>query len=409
MSRPPRGAHGRLAKRVSEIVPSAIRRMSQLCEERQGIDLARGYTDEPPPQALLEVAERTIREGPNQYSITYGMKGLRQVLADRLRQFNGIDADPETEVTVTCGATEAIASSMLALVDPGDEVVIIEPYYENYVPSVLLAGGVPKFVRLRDDHELPEEDLKRTIGSRTQALIVNTPQNPTGKVYTAAELRTLADLCVDYDLTAISDETYDRFTYGEARHRSLAALKGVRERTLTVGTSSKTFFVTGWRVGFVVGPGRLSEGVRKVHDYLTVAAPTPLQHAVAAGFGFDRAYFDGLRRAYRVKRDLLSEALTRGGFRFRIPDGGYYVLADFSNLSELSDAEFAERLLTVAGIASVPGRSFYSDPAKGRTKVRFAFCKADGTLKECARRLEVPDLAERLARGNVRVTGQGGG
>lgn len=372
--------------------------MSQLCEERQGIDLARGYTDEPPPQALREVAERTVREGPNQYSITYGMAELREVLADRLRDFNGIEVDAEDEVTVTCGATEAIASSLLALVDPGDEVVIIEPYYENYVPSVLLAGGLPKFVSLREDHELPEEGLKQSIGSRTKALIVNTPQNPTGKVYSQDELRTIADLCVDFDLTAISDETYDRFTYDGVRHRSLATFGGLRERTLTVGTSSKTFFVTGWRVGYVAGPAQLSKGVRKVHDYLTVAAPTPLQRAVAAGLAFDQAYFDDLKLAYQAKRDLLTGALAESGFHFEMPHGGYYVLADFSELSDADDVEFAERLLEVVGIASVPARSFYDKPPRGRTKVRFAFCKADNTLKECAVRLTTTGLADRLQK-----------
>lgn len=361
--------------------------MTLLCEEKDGINLAQGFTDEPPPLELCERAMRAIREGPNYYSATYGMRCLREAVAEKLRRFNGFEANPETEVTITCGATEAIASSIFAVVDRRDEVIIIEPFYENYVPNVLLAEGVPRFVSLTDELGLPEEALKAAVGSRTRAIIINTPQNPNGKVYRREELAFIADLCTDYDLVPICDETYERFTYEAARHVSLASLKGMEERTLTVGTFSKSFAVSGWRVGYVSGSQVLSEGLRKVHDFLTVAAPTPLQVALASSLAPHDGYWTDLIRSYQRKREILGEVLRETGFSFAPPQGAYYILSDISRVWEEDDIRFSHWLLDSAGIATVPGSSFYSNSERGRTEVRFAFCRSEGTLQDCAQRL----------------------
>jgi aspartate/methionine/tyrosine aminotransferase len=361
--------------------------MTELCEQRRGINLARGFPDEPPPSALQRMATTAIREGFNQYSPTCGVLELRDALAHKLGTFNRLQVDVEKGLAITCGATEALTCSVLAVVDPADEVVVFEPFYESYVPSILIAGGTPDYVPLSDDWVVSEEGVKEAIGSRTKAIIVNTPQNPSGKVYKPDELRLLADLCVDYDLVAISDETYECFTYDGTKHTSLASIEGMAERTLTVGSFSKTFSVTGWRVGYVAASGELLGGVQRVHDYLTLAAPTPFQKAIVWGLNQDGAYYDKVARKHAIKRRILCDALRASGFKFHQPEGAYYVLADFSSISGSDDRGFALELLDSTGIATVPGRCFYSDQDRGRTKVRFSFCKSVATLRECARRL----------------------
>ncbi len=358
--------------------------MTQRCEKRGGINLAQGYTDELPPEDLREMAVEAIRNGWNQYSLTWGDTELRAAVAQKLESFNAIEADPSTDVTITCGATEGLASSILALLDRGDEVLLFEPFYENYAPNIFLADGVPRYIRFPENYDLPEERIKEAIGSRTKAIILNTPQNPTGKVYRKDELRLLADLCVDYGLLAICDETYERFTYDALPHVSLASLSGMEDRTLTVGTFSKTFFVTGWRVGYVAAPEDLSESVRKVHDYLTVAAPTPFQRALVHGSDVDPNYYTTLIRAYEQKREIICRALNECGFHFRAPEGAYYVMADFSDLSGSADTDFALELLDKGGIATVPGSSFYGSRNIPRKQVRFSFCKSDAILQKCA-------------------------
>lgn len=401
MFRTPTGIRAELSSRLSDIRPSMIREMTQLCERLDGINLAQGFTDESPSDRLREHAVDAIRRGPNHYSFTWGLRRLREALSEKLRGFNGIEADPETDITITCGATEAIAGSIFATTSPKDEVIILEPFYENYVPNVLLADGIPTTVSLVDDFELPEEQLKQAIGSRTRAVILNTPQNPNGKVYSKEELAFIADLCVDYDLLAIVDETYERFTFDGTRHISLASLQGMRERTLTVGTFSKTFSVTGWRVGYVAGAEPLSEGVRKVHDYLTVAAPTPLQRALAAALEGEESSHRDLSAEYEARRQMLGAALEDCGFRFRPPQGAYYILAGFSRLSDHDDVGFCHELLKTAGIATVPGSSFYASPASGSDKIRFAFCKSEKVLQECANRLRstYAGKRDRVSRG----------
>jgi aminotransferase len=361
--------------------------MTQLCEERNGINLAQGFTDDPPPKPLRDRAVRSIRGGRNHYSPTWGIEELRSAVGEKLASFNRILVDPTSDVTITCGATEAIASSILALVDRGDEVILFEPFYENYVPNVYLADGVPIPVRLPEGDRFPQEKLKEAIGSRTKAIVLNTPQNPNGKVFRRDELRFLADVCVDYGLLAICDETYERFTYDGRVHVSLGSFPDMQDRTLTIGTFSKTFSASGWRVGYVAGPEDLSESVRRVHDYLTVAAPTPFQDALLGGFELSPRFYRSLVRSYERRRTILCDVLRECGFRFRIPEGAYYVLADFSALSGSSDTSFVLELLDRTGIAAVPGSAFYGGPRAPGRRVRFSFCKSEPVLRTCARRL----------------------
>ena len=387
MVKAPAGAASSISRRAGSLADSMIREMTELCNQRGGINLARGYPDEPTPRALRRAAIDAIRDGSNQYSPTGGLPELQDALAQKLDCFNHVEVNPQTGLIITCGATEALACAILGIVDPAEEVVVFEPSYENFVPCILTASGIPACIPQRDDWGLPEESIKEAIGPRTKAIIVNSPQNPNGKVYRLEELRLLADLCIDCDLTAISDETYECFTYDGTRHVSLASVEGMDRRTLTIGSFSKTYFATGWRVGYVAGPDEIVQGVRRIHDYLTLAAPTPFQRAIACALRNEVAHCERVARAYAVKRRILCDALRACGFKFHNPEGAFYALADFSDIASCDDKDFALDLLDSTGIATVPGRSFYSNPRRGRTKVRFSFCKSLATLRECARRL----------------------
>jgi aminotransferase len=298
-----------------------------------------------------------------------------------------MEVDPEREITVTCGATEAMAATFLALIDPGDEVIVLEPFYENYGPDAILAGAKPVFVPLEPpDWRLDLDRLRRAFSPRTKAIIVNTPHNPTGRVFTREELSRIAELCVEHDVWAFTDEIYEHIRYA-GDHHVLALYPGMRERTVTISGLSKTFSCTGWRLGYAIAPAAQSVAIRKVHDFLTVGAPAPLQAAAAVGMAFDRDYYIHLALDYRARRDLLAPALAEAGFGFTLPEGAYYILADFSALSDMPDAEFAKWMTREIGVATVPGSSFYHDPALGRSLVRFAFCKKLETLERAAERL----------------------
>ncbi len=388
----------RTAQRVSVFQESVIREMTRLCQQHGGINLAQGFPDFDPPRELVEAAHRALRDGYHQYAITWGAPSFRQALADKMDRHYGLHYDPERHLTVTCGATEAMMATMLATVDPGDEVVVFEPFYENYGPDGALAGARLRYVPLNlDDPEFPYDpkELEQAFGPRTKAVVLNTPHNPTGKVFRRDELEHLADLCRHYDALAITDEVYEHITYDGAKHTSLASLPGMAERTVVVGSLSKTYSVTGWRVGWAaVRDARLSEAIRKAHDFLTVGAPAPLQEAGAVALRFPEAYYEELARGYQCKRDLLLGALRRVGFRPTVPRGAYYVMADFRALSREDDVTFARRLVEEVGVATVPGSSFFHDPARGRGVVRFAYPKREETLEEAARRLA--RLAERV-------------
>jgi aminotransferase len=375
------------ARRTHGFTESVIRRMTRLANEHGAINLAQGFPDFPCPDVLKEAAAQAIRDDVNQYAITWGAGRLRRALAGKYADWYGMRADPDTEITVTCGATEAMASAVLALVNPGDEVIVFEPFYENYGPDAILCGATPLFVPIASDGPLDLDRLEAAFSPHTRAIIVNTPNNPSGRVLTRDELGTIAELCRRHDAWAITDEIYEHIRY-DGEHVPIATLPGMRERTVTISGASKTYSVTGWRVGTIVAPPAATDAIRKVHDFLTVGAPAPLQEAVAVAIEtLDRDYYDGLARAYRERRDLLVAGLASAGLRCTSPQGAYYVLADFSTLSDLPDDAFAEWLTREVGVASVPGSSFYSHAALGRHLVRFAFCKTLPLLEDAVRRL----------------------
>jgi aminotransferase len=375
------------ARRTHGFTESVIRGMTRLAARHDAINLAQGFPNFPAPELLKEAAARAIRDDLNQYAITWGAKRLRDALARKYAEWYGMTVDPEAEITVTCGGTEAMASALLAIVDPGDEVIVFEPFYENYGPDAILCGATPVYVPMAVDGELDLDRLAAAFSGRTRAIIVCTPNNPTGRVLTRRELEAIAELCRRHDAYAVTDEIYEHIYY-EGEHIPIATLDGMRERTITISGASKTFSVTGWRIGTIVAPPAVSDAIRKVHDFLTVGAPAPLQEAIAVGLdtlGDD--YYRSLVRDYRARRDLLCRGLADAGFRCTPPQGAYYVLADFSALSDLPDDEFAAWLTREIGVAPVPGSSFFSRPELGRRLVRFAFCKTDDVLREAVRRL----------------------
>jgi aminotransferase len=375
------------ARRTHGFTESVIRGMTRLASEHDAINLAQGFPNFAAPEVLKEAAARAIRDDVNQYAITWGAKRLRDALARKYADWYGMTVDPEAEVTVTCGATEAMASALLALVDPGDEVIVFEPFYENYGPDAILCGAKPVYVPLLPGAPLDLERLGAAFSKRTRAIIVCTPNNPTGRVLSRGELEAIAEQCRRHDAYAVTDEIYEHIYY-EGEHIPIATLDEMRARTITISGASKTFSVTGWRIGTIIAPPAATDAIRKVHDFLTVGAPAPLQEAIAVGLetlGDD--YYEHLARDYRVRRDLLCRALVDAGFRCTPPQGAYYVLADFAAIAELPDDQFAYWLTREIGVAPVPGSSFYSHPDRARSQVRFAFCKTTDLLAEAARRL----------------------
>jgi aminotransferase len=384
------------AQRTHGFTESVIRAMTRLANEHGAINLAQGFPNFPCPEVMKEAAARAIRDDVNQYAITWGARRLRQALARKYHEWYGMTVNPETDVTVTCGATEAMASALLAIVDPGDHVIVFEPFYENYGPDAILCGAAPVYVPLETTGELDRERLARAFSTRTRAIVLCTPNNPTGRVLTRGELETIAELCRRYDAYAVTDEIYEHIYY-EGEHIPIATLDGMAERTVTISGASKTFSVTGWRIGTIVAPAHVTEAIRKVHDFLTVGAPAPLQEAVAVGIeSLGREYYEQLGRDYRRRRDLMCSALRDAGFRCTPPQGAYYVMADFSALSELPDTPFAEWLTREHGVAAVPGSSFYSRAELGRRFVRFAFCKTEDLLTEAGRRLKSLQAVQRI-------------
>ncbi|HEY3125623.1 MAG TPA: aminotransferase class I/II-fold pyridoxal phosphate-dependent enzyme [Candidatus Limnocylindria bacterium] len=382
-----RTARTKLAARTAGFTESVIREMTRLNAIHGGINLAQGFPNFAAPQALKEAAKRAIDADINQYAITWGAKSLRDALSRTYAELYGMSVDPETMLTVTCGATEAMISTLLALVDPGDEVIVLEPFYENYGPDTDIAGARTVYVALRPpDNVFDRDELRKAFGPRTKAIIVNTPNNPTGRVFTRDELTFIASLCIEHDVVAVTDEIYEHIRY-EGEHIPVATLPGMAERTVTISGASKTFSVTGWRVGWIVAPPELTAGIRKVHDFVTVGAPAPLQEAVAEGLALGRPYYDSLATEYRRRRDLLVPALEAAGFAPRRPEGAYYVLCDITPFGFDDDTKFARWLVSEVGVAGVPGSSFYSEPALGKHLIRFTFCKTNEVLAAAAERL----------------------
>ncbi|HKN35495.1 MAG TPA: aminotransferase class I/II-fold pyridoxal phosphate-dependent enzyme [Terriglobales bacterium] len=382
-----------LSGRVEHFTESVIREMTRQAMLYGAINLAQGFPDFPAPAEIKQAAQEAVAADINQYAITWGAKSLRQAIARKMQEWQGISIDPEKEVTVCCGSTEAMISTLLAICNAGDEVVIFEPFYENYGPDSVLSGAKPRFVKLRPPESkdgewtFDEQELRAAFHNNTKAIILNTPSNPTGKVFGRTELELIRDLCVEFNVLAITDEIYEHILYEDAQHISIARLDGMRERTVTINGLSKSYSVTGWRVGWAVAPPSITNAIRKVHDFLTVGAPAPLQEAGAIALDLPAIYYQRLAENYRTRRDHLMPALVEAGFRCFRPRGAYYVMTDISAFGFPDDITFTQYLVKEVGVAAVPGSSFYDDPRDGAQQVRFAFCKRDQTLDEAARRL----------------------
>ena len=379
----------RASAKASSFTESVIRDMTRMANQHGAINLGQGFPDFPAPEELKQAAARAIAEDHNQYPITWGVPAFREAIAGAYARDHGMVVDPETEICVTCGSTEAMIATMLGVLDPGDEVVVFEPFYENYGPDSIIAGAVPRLVSLRPpDWTFDEGELLSAFGTRTRAIVINTPNNPTGKVFTREELAAIADLCVEHDAIAITDEIYEHITYDDAEHVPIATLPGMAERTITISALSKTYSVTGWRVGWAVAAAPLMAGIRPVHDFLTVAAAAPLQVAGITALQLPPSYFERMRAAYAERRDVMLRVLAESGFEVASPpQGAYYVMADCSHLGLGDDVSTARHLVEYVGVAAVPGSSFVSDPADGAHLLRFAFCKRVETLEAAGKRL----------------------
>jgi aminotransferase len=388
--RPPRGQLSVLdislkARRFTE---SVIREMTRLCRIHDAINLAQGFPDFPAPALVKEAARRAIAEDINQYAITWGSPSLRNAISEAYARRYGMAVDAAREITVTCGSTEAMIASILAVLDPGDELIVFEPFYENYGPDAILAGAQPRFVGLKPPGwSFDPDELAAAFNERTRGLVLNTPNNPTGKVFSRDELAAIADLCRKWDVVVFSDEIYEHILYDGAEHVPIATLPGMADRTVTISALSKTYSVTGWRVGWAIASPTITSGIRKVHDFLTVGAPAPLQEAGAAALAMPDDYYRELADAYQARRDLIVGGLEEVGFECSVPRGAYYVLADAKGLGVTDDAAFARRLVEEVRVGCVPGSSFYSEPEHARSIVRFSFCKREATIREALRRL----------------------
>jgi aspartate/methionine/tyrosine aminotransferase len=379
----PRGS-----KKAAQFTESVIREMTRLAHRHNAVNLSQGFPDFPAPDDIKEAACAAIRGDINQYAVTWGARELREAIAAQFSRRYGVPIDADEQVTVCCGATETMMATLLATVDAGDEVIVFEPFYENYGPDAIVSGAVPRYVTLHEpDWRFDLDELSAAFGPKTRAIIINSPNNPTGKVFSRAELMTIARLCQQWDVLAITDEIYEHIVYEGHAHVPMAAIDGMADRTITINGLSKTFSVTGWRVGWAISPPAVTGAIRKLHDFLTVGAPAPLQQAGAAALASPDSYYTELAADYRRRRDMLVEILTRHRFRCFVPDGAYYVMTDISAFGFPDDVEFAKHLVEHVGVAAVPGSSFYRDAARGRTKLRFCFSKRDETMLEADRRL----------------------
>ncbi|MBV8056190.1 MAG: aminotransferase class I/II-fold pyridoxal phosphate-dependent enzyme [Deltaproteobacteria bacterium] len=368
---------------------SVIREMTRRALKCGAVNLAQGFPDFAAPEQLKEAAKRAIDEDYNQYAVTHGSPNFRAAIVEKARAYNKLECDPDLNITVTCGATEAMVASMLAVINPGDEVIIFEPFYENYGPDTILAGATPKYVALHDpDYSIDSAELAAAFSLRTKAIIVNTPHNPSGKVFSRAELEAIAALCCRYDTLAITDEIYEHIIFGETRHLSMATMPGMAERTITISGLSKTYSVTGWRLAYAIACERLTSAIRKVHDFLTVGAPHPLQEAGATALHLPPSFYTELAAMYQRKGAMLLEALNMAGLKCHAPQGAYYIMADISEMGFRDDFEAADFMLDEVGIAAVPGSSFYHRRELGRHILRFTFSKSDTTLAAAAERLK---------------------
>jgi aspartate/methionine/tyrosine aminotransferase len=391
-----------LSAKAEQFTESVIREMTRLAMKHGAVNLSQGFPDFAAPAEIKEAARQAISDDINQYAITWGAKPLRDAIVDKFERTQGIRVDPEREITICCGSTEAMMSTMMAIINPGDEIVVFEPFYENYGPDAILSGATPRFVKMRPPANVnsvwtyDEKELAAAFGPKTKAIILNTPNNPTGKVFTRAELEFIGDLCVRWRAFCITDEIYEHILYDGAEHISMARIDGMRERTIVINGMSKTYSVTGWRVGWAIAPPEPTAAIRKVHDFLTVGAAAPLQQAGAVALRSPQSYYDKLATSYAERRARLLRILEQAGFTVFLPRGAYYIMTDISRFAEpdtvrfpaeTKDVSFAKFLVEEIGVAVVPGSSFYNDPHDGASQVRFTFCKKEATLAAAEQRL----------------------
>jgi aminotransferase len=392
MSTPARTTSRRISHKASLFTESVIREMTREAMKYGAVNLSQGFPDFAAPDDIKRVAMQAIANDVNQYAITWGAKDFRDAIAKKTKWYLGLEIDPETEITVTCGSTEGMIAAMMATVDPGEEVIVFEPFYENYAPDAILSDAKPHYVPLRaPDWTFDREELRAAFNQKTKAIIICNPNNPTGKVFTRDEMEFIAGLCQEFDALCFTDEIYEHILYprddAEIAHISMAQIPGMRDRTVIVNSMSKTYSVTGWRVGYCIASPEITSAIRKVHDFLTVGAAAPLQTAGAYALSLPSSYYDQLEADYRARRDLILPELEKAGFKTFRPDGAYYVMTDISGFGFKDDVEFTRHLIREVGVACVPGSSFYSDPSLGASQVRFCFCKKDETLMLAAERL----------------------
>ena len=383
----------RTSEKASRFTESVIREMTRLANQHNAVNLSQGFPDFAAPEAIKEAACEAIRADINQYAVTWGAKPLRDAIAADFSTRYRVPVEADAQITVCCGSTEAMIATLMAIVDPGDEVVVFEPFYENYGPDAILSGATPRYVSLRrpstpdGEWTFDPDELAAAFSNRTRAIIINTPNNPTGKVFTRAELTEIARLCQHWGTIAVTDEIYEHILYDGTRHIPVASLDGMADRTVTINSVSKTFSVTGWRVGWTISPPDITGAIRKVHDFLTVGAAAPLQAAAATALRLPESYYQTLAATYTERRDRLMTILEAAGFVCFKPRGAYYIMTDISGFGFPDDVAFARHLVSSVGVASVPGSSFYRDPSSGRTQVRFTFCKKKETLDAAEARL----------------------
>lgn len=383
------------SQKATQFTESVIREMTRLNQQYGGVNLSQGFPDFPAPDVVKEAAIAAIRNDINQYAVTWGTRALREAIAAQFTRRFGVEVDADRQVTVCCGATEAMMATMMALIDPGDEVIVFEPFYENYGPDAILSGATPRYVTLQEPNLAAGQptwwfdpaELAAAFNDKTKAIILNTPNNPTGKVFTRLELEVIAALCQAWDVVAISDEIYEHIIYDSEAHIPIATIPGMADRTVTINSLSKTYSVTGWRVGWTISPPSLTGAIRKVHDFLTVGAAAPLQEAGVAALTVPDHYYVTLAANYTRRRNMLLDILRRHHFTCYVPGGAYYIMTDIAAFGFPNDVEFARYLVMEIGVAAVPGSSFYRHPEAGKTKLRFCFCKRDETLAEADRRL----------------------
>jgi aspartate/methionine/tyrosine aminotransferase len=393
MTTPLVSKHGRVSHKASLFTESVIREMTREALKHGAVNLSQGFPDFSAPSDIKRAAMQAIDDDINQYAITWGARDFREAIAKKTKWYLDLEIDPETEITVTCGSTEGMIAAMMATVDPGEEVIVFEPFYENYAPDAILSDATPRHVPLRaPDWTFDRDELRSAFNQQTRAIIVCNPNNPTGKVFTRDEMEFIAGLCQEFDALCFTDEIYEHIIYprenARIQHISMAQIPNMRERTVIVNSMSKTYSVTGWRVGYCIAPAKITSGIRKVHDFLTVGAAAPLQAAGAYALNLPAQYYQKLQAEYQTRRDVLLPVLQQAGFKTFRPDGAYYIMTDISAFGFANDVEFTKHLIREIGVACVPGSSFYSVAERGAQQVRFCFCKKDETLNRAAERLE---------------------